>query len=167
MDLHLLPLHERERTAGQGQECGALVAIEELAHADPVHAVPTARRHIARPDHRPRDDLVEAREAAAGPEAVAHVRDGALDARLVLGVKRARRVDDRAMMLGELAVRAVEPGVVQVRFEHARLQVVADPRARASPEEAEIQDDAGWVISLNETGGRGPTSVNADRKARW
>ena len=148
-NLHLAPLEDRERTGGQWQERRLLTLAEDLAHRDATVRMAPARGDVGAPDQGGLDHRLEASELATTEEAVAHVRHRPLDPRLVFRVMGARGVDERAVVLGQLAIRAAELGVVQVGLEDSGLQVVADPQARAPAEEAqglEVAGDPGLLV---------------------
>jgi hypothetical protein len=138
MDLGPRPRGQLERLLGQRQQRRPLRGME---HHDRLRA-------SKRPAGAAAGDLQapglggllhrgQRAELAAGEEAVAHVGDGALHPGLVLGLPGPGRVDQHAVVAGQLGVGTVELGVVQVRADHAGLEVVGHQPPGRPAEEAE------------------------------
>ena len=80
--------------------------------------------HLDTPHDGGRLHLFEAGPLATAEEALADVAHWSLDTGLVFRFHRPRRVNETAVVLGQLHVAAVEFRVIQVRLDRAGLQVV-------------------------------------------
>ena len=108
-------------------------------------AAPSSGRHAAcpgdvgAPDQRRGAHLGQRGEVPAPPERVPNIGHRAFHLRLVLGLERPRRVDQRAVVRGQLRIRAVDLRVVEVGLVDPGLQVVRHqprghpPRTRTPP----------------------------------
>ena len=71
------------------------------------------------------------------PHGVPYIGHLALDAWFVLWFQGSCWIDETAVVLGELSIGAVQERVVDVRLDHAGLQIVTDEPGRHRPEELE------------------------------
>ena len=86
--------------------------------------------------------LLQRGELPAPPEAVPDIRHRPLDPGLVAGLDRAGRVDQAAVVCGELGIGPVDLRVIQVGLVHPGLEVVRDQPRRDAAEERERRDVA-------------------------
>jgi hypothetical protein len=136
MDLRRRPGRQLERGGRQRQQRGPLGGLEYRqrlrASQRPAGA---AAGDLEAPGLGGLHHGLQRAELAAGEEAVAHVGDRPLHARLILRLPGPGRVDEHAVVAGQLGVGAVELGVVQVRADHAGLEVVGhQPLGRPAEE---------------------------------
>ena len=118
-----------------GGEQRALLLLEDLERAfagRPVDALP---RHLQAPAPGGGAHLGEVPELGALEEALAHVGDAALDARLVAGPAHACRVADEAALAGVLEEAPREARVQRVGHGHGGREVVDDEVAGHALEE--------------------------------
>ena len=132
VDARGLPLAVDEGLGGQRPEGGLVEALEELAAAGAVEAHgPGVEVGEQLGDARvERGQREEGLVAEAGEDPALDDLDGDLDLGLVAGVGRARGQDHRAVVLGELLVGALQPGLVAARDGDAALELVADDGGR-------------------------------------
>lgn len=101
------------------------------------NAVRTLVGDATRPLQRRLDHGVERVEVTASPEALAHIRYGSLDLGLVLRPACAVGIDEHAVVLRELRIGTVQLRDVDVRLDHAGLEVVETNLLRRPTEEGE------------------------------
>ncbi len=94
VDRRRAPVGHFVRFAVPRGEQRALLLLEDLERAPAGRRVDALPRHLQTPAPGGGAHLGEVAEGGALEEALAHVRDAALDARLVAGPARARRVGD-------------------------------------------------------------------------
>ena len=98
--------------------------------------------HLGAPPHGLGLHLSQAGELPAPPEAVADIRHRPFHLRLVLRLAGPGRVDQAAVMRGQLGIGPVDLRVIQIRPVHPGLQVVRHQPGRHSAEEPERRDMA-------------------------
>jgi hypothetical protein len=138
MHLGPRPGRQLERLGRQPQQrrpLGGVEHLQRLRAAKRPARPPTG--HLQAPDLGGLLHRRQARELAPGEETVAHVRDGPLHPRLILGLSGPGRVHEHAVVAGQLRVGAVQLRVVQVRGDHAGLEVVGHQPPRRPTEEAQ------------------------------
>ena len=140
-DLGPRPGRGLETLAGQSQQGGLFDGCEHRSRGGAVEAaMASLPGDLAAPGHRGGLHLFEAGPLAAAKEALADVAHRAFDAWLVLGLDRPGRVDETAVVLGQLHVPAVELRVIQIRFDRPGLQVVRNEPGGDPAEELERGD---------------------------
>ncbi len=138
MDLRRRPGRQLERLGRQRQQRRRFRSLEHLqrlrASKRPAGA---AAGDLEAPDLSGLLHRGQRAELAAGEEAVADIGNRPLHAWLVLRLPRPRGVDEHAVVAGQLGVGTVELGVVQVRADHAGLEVIGHQPPGRSAEEAQ------------------------------
>ena len=134
----------RGQLEGPGRQRDQRITFDRLEHSQWLGAlqgtaVPGAG-HLAAPAQRVGLHLAQRGELATFPERVPHIGHGSLHPGFVLGLERARRVDQGAVVHGQLGVGAVDLRVIQVGFVHPGLEVVTHQPGRHSAEELERRD---------------------------
>ena len=144
--------------AGSGRSASFSTASNTAAGA-----APSSGRHARCPatSSRPAGGLglhpLQRRELPAAPEAVADIRHRPFHPGLVAGLQRPGRVDQAAVMGGELGIGPVELRVVEVGLVDPGLQVVRNQAGRDAAEEGERLDmalDPGPLVHLQHRAGR-------------
>ncbi len=137
-DLAPRPLREHERVLRQRRQPVFLRCGEHRGRGGAVQwpAGPPPG-DLGRPADRAGLHLLQRKPFPAAPETVADIRHRPPGLRLVLRLAGPGRVDQAAVMSGQLRIRAVDPRVIQVRPVHPGLQVVRDQPGRHPAEEPE------------------------------
>jgi hypothetical protein len=125
---------------GQPKQRGLLGGLEDHKRLRAAQrSARPAPGDLQRPGHRGLLHRLQAGEVAAGEEAVTHIRDRAFHSGLVLWLSGPCRVDQQAVVAGQLGIGAIQLGVVQVGADHAGLEVVGHQPAGRPAEEAQRQ----------------------------
>ena len=135
MDLHGGPHGHVEGSFGRRSKQRALLALEDLARDATRGAVDAHARDLAAPVERAAACVREVEEGLSVEPSLAHERHLVLDARLVLRVTHARRIDEEPARLRVLEERAVQLRRLRIRTQHHRRGVVRhDARDDAAEE---------------------------------
>ncbi len=118
-----------------GSEERELLLPEDLERPAAGRAVDALSRHLQAPAAGGGAQVDDVPEVAALEEALAHVGDAALDARLVAGMTHARGVGDEASVAGVLEEAPREARVQRVGPGDGGREVIDDEVARHAPEE--------------------------------
>ena len=142
-DLRRRPRGQHERP---GRQRPQRVLLHRLEHRGRGGALQRPARPRPGDLRRPAGGLglhpLQRRELPAAPEAVPDIRHRPLDPRLVPGLQRPGRVDQAAVMRGELGIGPVDLRVVEVGLVDPGLQVVRHQPGRDAAEERERLDVA-------------------------
>ena len=127
------PVGDLVGLAVPGSEERELLLPEDLERPAAGRAVDALSRHLQAPAAGGGAQVDDVPEVAALEEALAHVGDAALDARLVAGMTHARGVGDEAAVAGVLEEAPREARVQRVGPGDGGREVIDDEVARHAP----------------------------------
>ncbi len=149
MDLPLRPGRQLERPGRQHHQVLGFGCLEQRQRFGALDRPARPRPgHLDTPHQRPRPGVGQAGEVPPGKVAVPHIRHGPLHARLVLRFPGPRRVDQHAVVMGELVIGPVDLRVVEIRLDHPGLQVVRHQTAGQTTEELSRRHMGGDPLGL-------------------
>jgi hypothetical protein len=141
MDLRRRPGRQLERGGRQRQQRWPLAGLKDLQRLGAAQRpAGAAAGDLEAPGLGGLLHGLEAGELAAGEEAIAHIGDRPLHARLILRLAGPGGVDEHAVVAGQLGIGAIQFGVVQVRADDTGLEVVGHQPPGRPTEEPQRRD---------------------------